>query len=326
MFLFCSNAGMVDGAIKAETPSAASPATDEAHVAMLSRMAALAEALATGFQAQGLAALKAGDLDRAGQAETGFSSLFLGIRRAIALKARLRQQREEARRKVEAHRDRRQDRKDDRRHAVARGVSRAIAVVRPEVQERLTADLWERLTENDRIDADLADTALPIETLIRRLGREIGLADSALAYGLDPAKADPAAGPKAWSPAAVAPPGHDFGDGEDPDDPDTESASYCFIAAADLGLPGDERYTVRADTGEVFDDDDNVIMKLPVPDEPWRAGVREVLERSARAMAAERTVPPEPPVSTAPPETDDERRRREYEAQCRLYGLTPYPP
>jgi hypothetical protein len=43
---------------------------------MLSRMAALAEALAAGFRAQGVAALRAGDLDRAGKAEAGFSSLF----------------------------------------------------------------------------------------------------------------------------------------------------------------------------------------------------------------------------------------------------------
>jgi hypothetical protein len=65
MFPFCFNADMADDAIRAETPSAASPATDEADIAMLSRMAALAEALALAFQAQGGAALKAGDLDRA---------------------------------------------------------------------------------------------------------------------------------------------------------------------------------------------------------------------------------------------------------------------
>ncbi|MGO1075579.1 hypothetical protein [Inquilinus sp. CA228] len=87
---------------------------------------------------------------------------------SAALKARLHLQREEERRKADAHRRRLQDRKDDRRHAVAQGVSRAVAVVKPEAQERLTADLWVRLTETDRIDADLADTALPIETLARR--------------------------------------------------------------------------------------------------------------------------------------------------------------
>ena len=125
---------MVDRGIKARTPSAASPATDEADLALLSRMAAVAEEMAMGFQARAMAALRTDDLDRAGKAEAGFSSLFRGIRRAIALKARLRQQREEAQRKAEAGTDRRQDRKDRRRQAVAAGLSQAIAVVKPEAR------------------------------------------------------------------------------------------------------------------------------------------------------------------------------------------------
>ncbi|MFE0758464.1 hypothetical protein ACFW16_31185 [Inquilinus sp. NPDC058860] len=318
MFPICSNGEMIDAAINAGTPSAASPATDEADLAMLSRMAALAEALATGFQAQGLAALKAGDLDRAGKAEAGFSNLFLGIRRAIALKARLRRQREEAQRKATAHKDRRQDEKNSRRKVVAEGLSRAIAVVRPEAQERLTTDLWEKLTEDDRIDADLADTVLPIETLIRRLGRQIGLADSALAYGLDPDRARAlAAAAKAWSPA-VAPAGDDADPEEETDEADTESRSLCCIAAADLGLPG-ESYLVRIDTGEVFDDDDNVIMRLPVPDNPWQAGASDVIRRAARAIAAERAVPPEP---DPPPDDPEEAEFQHRAAYAKQHGIT----
>jgi hypothetical protein len=327
MFLFCSNSTMVDGVITAGTPCAASPATDEAaeDAAMLSRMAHLAEELASGFRAQGVAALAAGDLDRAGKAETHFSSLFLGLRRAVALKARLRQQREDTLRRAATRKDRLQEEKDGRRHAVAQGVSRAIAAGKPESRERLTAGLWDRLTGNERIDADLADTALPIETLILRLGRDIGLSRRALGIGLDPAKADPAAaGPKAPAPAGL-PAGYEPVGWRDSDDPVTESASYCLIGADDLGLPGDERYMARVDTGEVFDRDDNVIMRLPVPDNPWRAGATDILRRTARDMAAERAVPrgPDPPVATAPPETDDERRRREREAEIRRYGLTP---
>ncbi|MGK9236432.1 hypothetical protein KXR74_32340, partial [Inquilinus limosus] len=178
MFLFCSNAVMVDAAASAET-SAAEPATDEAaqDAAMLSELAGLAMEMARGFQAQGVAALQAGDLDRAGKAEESFNRLFLGIRRAIALKAKLRQQREEAQRAAEDRRDRRQAGKDDRRQAVAQRLSRAIGVAagKPEAKERLTTELWTRLTEDERIDADLADTVLPLETLILRLGRDIGL-------------------------------------------------------------------------------------------------------------------------------------------------------
>ncbi|MBW8728864.1 MAG: hypothetical protein JF625_27415 [Inquilinus limosus] len=181
--------------------AAASPAADEA--AMLSELMELAEALARGFHVLALAALAAGDLDRAGEAETRFSSLFLGIRRAIALKARLRQQREQAQREAEIRRKTRQDEKDGRRQAVAQGVAAAIAAVPDaEAQERLTADLREKLTEDERIDVDLADTALPIEALIASLCRALGLPPPGTPPAGGPAAAaeagtdDPGAGPK----------------------------------------------------------------------------------------------------------------------------------
>jgi hypothetical protein len=80
---------MVD-ASTAETPSAASPATDEAvrETEVLSGLTKLALEMARTFQAQALAALTAGDLDRAGKAEARFSTLFLAIRRAVALQLR----------------------------------------------------------------------------------------------------------------------------------------------------------------------------------------------------------------------------------------------
>jgi hypothetical protein len=176
--------------------AAAWPGAIEAEAAMLSELMDLAEELARGFHALALAALKAGDLDRAGEAETRFSSLFLGIRRAIALKARLRQQREQAQREAELRRKARQDEKDGRRQAVARGVAAAIAAVPDaEAQEHLTAELREKLTEDERIDVDLADTTLPIEALIASLCR---------ALGLPPPGTPPAGGPAAGGPAAAA--------------------------------------------------------------------------------------------------------------------------
>ena len=74
MFSFCSNAEMVD-ASTAEIPYAASPASDEAvrETEVLSGLTKLALEMARTFQAQGLGALAAGDLDRAGKAETRFS-------------------------------------------------------------------------------------------------------------------------------------------------------------------------------------------------------------------------------------------------------------
>ncbi|WP_342239654.1 hypothetical protein [Inquilinus sp. OTU3971] len=187
--------------LRRQRQEAASPAADEAardaqDAAMLSELMELAEELARGFHAQALAALAADDLDRAGTAETRFSSLFLGIRRAIALKIRLRQQREQAQREAEFRRKTRQDEKDGRRQAVSQGVAAAIAAVPdPEAREQLTTDLREKLTEDERIDVDLADTALPIEALIASLCR---------ALGLPPPGTPPAGGPAAGRSAAAA--------------------------------------------------------------------------------------------------------------------------
>lgn len=179
MFRLCSHNDMDNASTRAEIPSVASPATEEAarNAEVLSELAELGLEFAREFQAAGLKAIKDGDLDKAGAAETHFSSLALGVRRAIALKARLRQQEEEARREAEDGWSRQQTAKDDRRRRVVRGVTRAIDTVSdtPEARERLTADLWTRVSEHDRIDADLADTALPIETLILRLWRALGI-------------------------------------------------------------------------------------------------------------------------------------------------------
>jgi hypothetical protein len=290
MFPFCSNEDMVKAAIQAGTPTAASPATDEADTTMLSELAGLAMELARAFQARAVAAIQADDLDRAGKAEASFNRTALGIRRAVALKARLREQKEEERRKADAHRHRLQGRKDDRRHAVAQGVSRAIAVVKPEAQERLTADLWLRLTETDRIDADLADTALPIETLVLRLGREIGLSHRAIAYGLDPARAkaraeQAAAGPKPWDevpaagPTRVTPgPPHRPG----------ESSHWHSIPAEDVGGPEGERYFHNIINGEIYNQSWELVRTLPADDRPDPP-------------------PPPDPAVTAPPDPPPDR-------------------
>ena len=322
---------MINGTISSETPSAASPATDEADLAMLSRMAALAEALATGFQARGIAALKAGDLDRAGTAEAGFSDLFLGIRRAIALKARLRQQREEARRKAAAHKDRRQGEKDRRRRAVAERVSRAIAAAagKPEAKERLTAGLWEKLTEDERIDADLADAALPIETLILRLGRDIGLSRQALAAGLDPkgkAGPDPAAAdPEAWD-LAVALPGYVPILKLDKK-PVTGFRYTIGVWAADYGGPEGERWRHCVTSGEIFDRNGDLVMTVPIPDEPWKAGGRDTPPPWTRTAPADpggtgstqAVGPPDPQPPALDPEEAEFQRQAAYAKQ---HGIT----
>ncbi|MGO4125268.1 hypothetical protein AB4Z01_12760, partial [Inquilinus sp. YAF38] len=227
------------------------PGAIEADAAMLSELMELAEALARGFHALALAALAAGDLDRAGDAETRFSSLFLGIRRAIALKARLRQQRELAQREAEIRRKARQDEKDDRRQAAAQGVAAAIAAVSDaDAQERLTAELREKLTEDERIDTDLADTALPIEALIASLCRALGLPPP----GTPPAGGPAAGGPAAGGTTAAAKAGADVagaGPKRQASGPASHRASSHLrsaIPAEDAGRPEHERsiHTVAA--------------------------------------------------------------------------------
>jgi hypothetical protein len=171
---------MVDADTRTETAPTAPPVLDED--AILSGLVELSMAMARAFQAEALAALQAGALDRAGKAETHFSRLALGIRRAIALKARLRQQQDEARRAAEQDRDERLTLADDRRRRVAQGVTGAIAAATAgpapadtETREQLTADLWDRLAGDHAGRLDTADRALPIEDLIRSLCRALGI-------------------------------------------------------------------------------------------------------------------------------------------------------
>ncbi|WP_395676432.1 hypothetical protein [Inquilinus sp.] len=293
-------------------PVAAPPATGGRDAAVLDELVDLGMDLARSFKAKSKDLLKADDLDRAAVAEASFNRTALGVRRAIVLKARLDGQREEARHRAVARKDRLQDRKDDRRQAIAQGLSRAIATVKPEARERLTADLWTRLAEGDRIDADLADTALPVETLILRLGRAIGLAPSAITYGLDPAMAKARAaqaaaaskpsGPKPWdevpviSPLPKSPPGL------------YKLGYYRMFPAADLGLPGDGHHVVNTTTGEVYSLDGNkIIRQLPMDDRPPEPG------RPPRPLGPGDTGPPS---STAPPDPTPDPARQRAEAEA----------
>ncbi|MBW8724921.1 MAG: hypothetical protein JF625_07175 [Inquilinus limosus] len=171
---------MADADTRIETAPTAPPILDED--AILSGLVELSMAMARAFQAEALAALQAGDLDRACKAETRFSRLSLGIRRAVALKAKLRQQQDEARRAADQDRDDRLARAADRRRRVAEGVTGSIAAATSgatpddiETREQLTADLWDRLAGDHAGRYDRADRALPIEDLIRSMCRALGI-------------------------------------------------------------------------------------------------------------------------------------------------------
>ncbi|MBW8729004.1 MAG: hypothetical protein JF625_28130 [Inquilinus limosus] len=180
MFLLCFNPRMADADTRTETALAPPPNLDED--AILSGLVELSMAMARAFQAEALAALQAGDLDRACKAEARFSRLSLGIRRAIALKAKLRQQRDEARRAADQDRDDQLAQAADRRRRVAQGVTDSIAAATAgatpddiETREQLTADLWDRLAGDHAGRYDRADRALSIEDLIRSMCRALGI-------------------------------------------------------------------------------------------------------------------------------------------------------
>jgi hypothetical protein len=167
---------MVDADLRTETAPTVPPLLDDD--AILSGLIQLSAALARAFQAQGAAALEVDDLDRASKAATQFNRLFLGIRRAIALKARLHQQQEKARHAAEQDRDDQVAEAADRRRRVAQGVTGAIAAATPddvEAREQLTANLWDRLAGDHAERPDRGDRALPLEALIRSLCRVLGI-------------------------------------------------------------------------------------------------------------------------------------------------------
>jgi hypothetical protein len=253
--------------------------------ALLSEMEALSGELARAFKVRSLAALKNDDDAAAGTAATHFDHLFLGIRRSVALKAKLHKQRQQQGQTAADRRERRQARIDQRRRKVAEGVSRAIAAATPDAAERedLTTDMWERLTEGDRIDTDLADTVLPIEALILRFCRQVGVA----AAWLEAAKAGPAETKIRLEPW----PESSYGLGR-----------FCPIPAADIGLPEGELYMINTDTGEVFNEAGEVVRTLsdqPVPPESSMA------ESPPPDPGPGNTGPPAEPIptATAPPGT-----------------------
>src|SRR5581483_4771307 len=288
---------MVHAASASETSAAARTATGPVarDVEMLSHLAELSLELARAVQAQGVKAAKAGDLDRAVTAEASFNRLALGLRRAIALKARLRQQKDEAAQEAEARRQRRREQAAERRRAAAQGIGRAIAQ-EPDAgtRERLTVDLWSQLA--DRIDADRPDTVPPLEVLILQLGRAIGLSRRALARALGE---DGKAAPRQQGPAAAAPPWS-------PPPPPQRTyeythGHYVLIRAADLGLEGDKVFNFNKTTGEVFDPDTGKRVRV------LSTGPEPNTGPPAEAPPAEAAQPP-PQAQTVPPSPAGGRR------------------
>jgi hypothetical protein len=234
--------------------------------AMLSDGAALALNLAQELTLLAVAVGKSGppekaaaNLAAAGAAARHVERLLLAMRRCLALKDLFCRQDRDDRRQAEDRRDRRRAEIGERRRAVVQGVTRAIAARKPEAsdgpdldpRERLTNDLYDRVLVDERLLADLADTALPIELLIQGLCRDLGLA----ATWLDTIRGTPGeatAKVAAWQDSP-------YGLGR-----------FRRIPAADIGLPEGQVYMLNTDTGAVFNEDGMVVKTLtdqPVPPE-----------------------------------------------------------
>jgi hypothetical protein len=256
---------MTQAATTPATPAAGSPAAEAfaQEVALLSEMEALSVAFAREFQVHGATALRENkDLAEAGAAETHFSHLFLGMRRSIALKARLLKQRQGARHVAEDRRDEAQAERAERRRAVAQGVIQAIDAATsdaPEARERLTVEMWDRMDncdrpETDRIDIDRPDTIPPIDVLIRQMCRNLGIKPEGPAFATVTKVKDeaPAGEAEILSVAGIR----------------FRRGRFRRVPSAELGRPVTEHYMLDTDTDEIFPSPPPPLPGGPDPGDP----------------------------------------------------------
>ena len=164
---------MIDAIPSSDAPSLLDEFEEDAR--HLSEMAKLNVELARIAHGRSLAASEAGDIDQAERSAAGFTRHANGVQRAIALKAKLRDQRDRYRREAEDRLAKRQEAKTTRRRDIATWIARTLSTAGFDTatRERLTDEAWTRLTEDARIVADLDDPSIPDEILARRLYRDV---------------------------------------------------------------------------------------------------------------------------------------------------------
>ena len=161
-------------------PQPAAPASADAEQAarVLDRLAEMAMERAEALHAASLAAIKAGDTAATKDLELSLDRIARGIRRTLALKLHFAQKRQEMAEKAAVHARDRAEEKTQRRRQVARAVSCSIGgddSVDAKKGEALLADLWERLIEDEEIDAALALAGHPLEEIVIHLCRDMGI-------------------------------------------------------------------------------------------------------------------------------------------------------
>ncbi|MGO1078900.1 hypothetical protein [Inquilinus sp. CA228] len=172
----------MDKAHSVSTPQPAVPGLDperaERAARMLDRFAEMAMEQAEAMHQATLAAAEAGDAAAAKELSLIFDRAGRSLRRSLALQARLARERLEMADRKAAHARDRAEEKTQRRRQVARAVAGSIAGddgVDAEKGERLTAEMWERLVEDEDIDAELAVLDHPLEEIVIHLCRDIGI-------------------------------------------------------------------------------------------------------------------------------------------------------
>jgi hypothetical protein len=146
---------------------------------MLARLADMAMERCEALQAAFLAATKAGDFRAVKVIDLALDRAARCLRRTLALELHFAQQRQEMLDQAEEGLIRRAEAKDTRRREVAGIVTDAIERD-PEIgsdteRDERVVDLWERLLENDDINAALALAKLPIGEIVLRLCRDLGI-------------------------------------------------------------------------------------------------------------------------------------------------------
>ncbi|TSD86714.1 hypothetical protein FFK22_021290 [Mycobacterium sp. KBS0706] len=168
-------------------PPGLDPDRAERAARMLDRFAEMAMEQAEAMHQAALAAAKAGDPAAAKAFSAIFDDAGRSLRRSLALQVRLAREQQETTEKKAAAVRARSEEKAQRRRQVARAVNRSIDAddkIDAKKAERLSAELWERLIEDEDLDAELALLDHPLEEVVIHLCRDLGIRP-------DPAWLDP---------------------------------------------------------------------------------------------------------------------------------------
>jgi len=170
--------GPTDRARDAQAEDARAEATRAKAGRMLDRMAEMAMERAEALHAAALDAIRDRDAATTRDLELAFDRLGRGLRHTLALQAYLARQHREAADKAAAGARARAAEKTERRSRVARVLAHSICSDQAldfRTAAHLANGMWEQLVETREIDEALALAEHPIEEIVLRLCRDMGV-------------------------------------------------------------------------------------------------------------------------------------------------------